>query len=195
VNTTQDHPAIRSYLARLREVAMSLQPLRRDELIDEIRGHIDDSLASVGEAPDDTVIAGILARLGDPEDIVAAELAEWTPPTPPTSPPVAPDPVPRSGWGAIEVLALFFVTLGALFLPFVGGVIGIVLSLASKAWTQSVKVVAVVAAIVVTTLPALFLFAGYSNSEVSSDAGTEEAPATTIQLPSVDEPEPVLPDD
>lgn len=41
MTTTQDHPAVRGHLARLHEVAMSLDPLRRIELVDEIRGHID----------------------------------------------------------------------------------------------------------------------------------------------------------
>jgi len=66
-----DHPAVAEYLRRLDQAAARLPAGRRGELIEEIRGHVSEALAAIGD--DEAAVRGVLDRLGSPEEIVAAE--------------------------------------------------------------------------------------------------------------------------
>jgi hypothetical protein len=145
---------VRDYLGRLEAAAWPLSADRRGELINEVREHIDSALAEAGRR-DEVTARNVLERLGAPEEIVAAEAdaggsMRWAPP-----PPVAGERRPH--WGPIEVGAILFLTVGALFLPFVGPIIGLVLVWLSGEWTTRQKWVATVIAIVLLLLPVLLL--------------------------------------
>ncbi|GAA1331858.1 HAAS signaling domain-containing protein [Saccharothrix algeriensis] len=67
------HPLISSYLDRLTREAVPLTPSRREELVQEIRSHIEDLLPA---GPSEAEVSDVLGRLGTPEEIVEAELVD-----------------------------------------------------------------------------------------------------------------------
>ena len=67
-----EHPVVADYLRRLDVAGAALAPGRREELAGEIRGHICEALGAAGR-DDEATVRGVLDRLGEPEDIVAAE--------------------------------------------------------------------------------------------------------------------------
>ena len=66
---------VRDYLGRLHAAGWGLEPARREELVAEVREHIDEALRAEREAGNEgeVVVRNILERLGPPEDIVRAE--------------------------------------------------------------------------------------------------------------------------
>ncbi len=77
----------------------------------------------------------ILERLGTPEEIVAAE-ASPTRPDDDTSARA----LPRPGIGPVEILGILFLTAGAVLLPFVGPLIGLVFVWLSTPLDDSLEV-------------------------------------------------------
>jgi hypothetical protein len=147
------HAMVSAYLARLRLAAANLSPGRREELIGEIRGHIDEAVSE--SAGDDAAIRHALDRLGAPEDIVAAEHADgYRLPTGAT-PPFAGPPPPRSPWGTVEVLAVLGLTVGAFVIPIIGPLLGAALAWASSQWTRAEKWIATALAVVPMVLLAV----------------------------------------
>jgi hypothetical protein len=117
------HPLAAEYLDRLREAARRLPRARRDELVDEIRSHLLESLAAdAGEAQ----VRSVLDRLGDPAEIVAAEQPLET--------------VPADARGTREWAAIILLLAGG-FVFLVGWIAGLVLLWGSRAWTTAEKVV------------------------------------------------------
>jgi hypothetical protein len=108
------------YLRRLETAAAHLQRARRAELVAEIREHIDAALRHE-DAADEAAVRNVLERLGPPEEIV--EAAE-------------PARAEASGTGWLELTALI-----ALLVPFVGWLVGSVLVLFSRAWSQRDKLI------------------------------------------------------
>lgn len=88
-----DHPLVADYLRRLDAAAVVLPPGRRGELREEIRAHVADALATVGD--DEASVRGVLDRAGESEDVVGAEARDAAPAPatepdgPPAGPPVA----------------------------------------------------------------------------------------------------------
>ena len=149
---------VRDYLGRLEAAAWPLSGDRRGELVSEVREHIESALAEAGSR-DEVTARNVLERLGAPEEIVAAEAeagspAGWTPP-----PRADAERAPR--WGVVEVAAILFLTLGAIFLPFVGPVIGLVLVWLSREWTTRQKWIA-------TLIVLVLLLLGVSAGSMSS---------------------------
>ncbi len=97
----------------------------------------------------------VLERLGAPEEIVAAETGGDGAPA--ATPP--PTPVVERGrrWGTLELAAILFLTVGAIFLPVVGPLIGIVLVWMSTAWTTRQKLIATLIVVVVLVVPVIGL--------------------------------------
>jgi hypothetical protein len=140
---------IDDYLRRLEAAAAHLQRSRRTELVAEIREHIEAALREVDSA-DEVAVRNILERLGPPEEIVEA--------SEPPSPNVSRDP------GRLETAALV-----ALVVPFLGGIVGIVLVLLSHVWSRREKMIGVALALLPVILQFGWLFAQSSGGlEVSS---------------------------
>jgi|HubBroStandDraft_5_1064220.scaffolds.fasta_scaffold03288_5 hypothetical protein len=103
------------YLRRLGDAARRLPPWQRELFLTEIADRIDAEL-SAGEDADLDQMRGLLARLGDPEDLVLA------------GPPV-PD------WPAGQELATVLIVLaGSVLLPVIGWLIGVTMLWASPRW-------------------------------------------------------------
>ena len=64
-------PQVDDYLRRLDAAASALPAHRREELISEIRDHLQEALRQT-PASDETAVRNALERLGPPEEIVAA---------------------------------------------------------------------------------------------------------------------------
>lgn len=147
---------VRDYLSRLEAAAWPLAVDRRVELIGEVREHIDAALREAGRN-DEVTIRNVLERLGRPEEIVAAE-----------SDGGAADPsriarqnggavTSSSPWGPIEIIAIVLLTVGALLLPFVGPIVGLVFVWASTRWATREKLIATIIVAVLLLLPILLL--------------------------------------
>lgn len=152
---------VRDYLGRLEAAAWPLSGDRRGEVVSEVREHIESALAEAGRR-DEVTARNVLERLGAPEEIVAAETdaggpLRWTPP-----PAAAGQRRPQ--WGPVEIGAILFLTAGAIFLPVVGPMIGLVLVWLSGEWTTRQKWIATVIAIVLLFLPVLLLLGASTGS-------------------------------
>jgi hypothetical protein len=77
MNVTTD-PLADDYLRRLDAAASALPAHRRQELVSEIRDHLQEGLRQA-PAGDETAVRNMLERLGPPEEIVAAA-TDSTPP-------------------------------------------------------------------------------------------------------------------
>jgi uncharacterized membrane protein len=173
------HPLAEEYLHQLGTAAQGLPPQERDELLAEIRAHLQ---AGLPDAPGDADVRNLLDSLGRPEDIVAAARSEsggapvadqpdWRPP-PTVSPP------PASPWGTLEILAVLGLTVGTFLLPVVGPAVGIVLAWVSERWTRREKPVATV----LTVLPVIVLSLGLAmvvTTGSSSDPDPVPAPVVS----------------
>ncbi len=121
---------VERYLARLEQAAAGLSTSRREELVDEIREHIEGALEQTdgGEA----AIRSTLAALGTPEEIVAAEGRS----EPATAPP-APRPARVAGR---DLAAILFLLLGGFV--FLGGwLVGVALLWSSPTWNVRDKLI------------------------------------------------------
>jgi hypothetical protein len=158
------HPAVAAYLARLEASAAGLPPGRREELVAEIRAHLQDALSV---ATDEASLRQALDRLGAPEEIVAAERDEGEPA------PVTAGRERGTVWTPLEVIAVVALIAGAFVLPLVGPLIGIVLVWASRRWTTGQKVIATlltfagVLLLVVLAAASFFIVEGFSSGGTS----------------------------
>jgi hypothetical protein len=142
---------VSEYMGRLEAAARPLPADRRGELIAEVQDHIESALAEAGSR-DEVTARNVLDRLGAPEEIVAAETGGGGAPA--TPPPVV-ERGPR--WGTTELAAILFLTVGAIFLPVVGPLIGIVLVWLSATWTTRQKWIATLIVIVLLVVPVIGL--------------------------------------
>jgi hypothetical protein len=148
MDTMETDHLIDDYLRRLKHAAAHMQRARRNELVAEIRGHIETALAQE-HAAGEAAVRNVLDRLGPPEEIV--EAAE------PASP-----PGDRRA-GALEFIALF-----ALIVPLIGWLIGTILVVASRVWSRRDKVIgAILLTVPVLVLSLAYVAAGPSGSEES----------------------------
>ncbi|MEV0898306.1 hypothetical protein [Actinoplanes sp. NPDC049802] len=91
---TQTDQLVADYLARVERAATRLPAGRREELLADLREHIEIARAESG-AETEAEIRTILDRLGDPESIVASADTQTDLPRVTTTPPVPPvAPVP-----------------------------------------------------------------------------------------------------
>lgn len=115
--THSSHPLAGDYLARLRRAAAGLPRDRRRELLADIEAHLAEALPPTATAAEALTV---LDRLGDPEDIVAAEAP-------------ARDPRGLREWAAIILLPLGGLIVG------VGWIVGLICLWSSRAWTTREK--------------------------------------------------------
>lgn len=148
---------VRDYLGRLEAAAWPLAATRRTELSGEVRQHIEMALAEAGRR-DEVTVRNVLERLGPPDEIVATEAGS------PSSAMrwaggLAAIPAPRrSPWGAVEIIAILLLTLGSVFLPFVGPLVGLVFVWVSTQWTTRQKLIATVIVAILAILPIILRF-------------------------------------
>lgn len=116
--TTTMHPLAGGYLQRLERLARDLPRRDRDDLIAEIRGHMEAALPTDATEAD---VRNVLDELGPPEAIVAA----------------AGVPEHRPRRGAREVFALVLLVTG--LPPLFGWLVGAGLLLWSPLWTARQK--------------------------------------------------------
>lgn len=152
----EDDVVVRDYLGRLEAAAWPLPVARRAELISEVREHIAAAMSEAGNR-DEVTVRNILERLGPPEEIVAAEAESGAA----AALPIGAQPVGAvmavPSWGAIEIIAVLLLTLGAVFLPFFGPILGLVFVWASTRWTRREKLIATTIVAVLFVLPILGL--------------------------------------
>ena len=156
---------MQDYLGRLEAAAWRLSVDRRTELVGEVREHIETGLEEVGRR-DELTVRNILEGLGPPEEIIAAEgepdaVAPAWAAAPPTGPNVA-----RTQWGAVEIVALLLLTVGAVLLPFVGPPLGLVFTWLSAQWTRRHKLVSSAIVLTLLVLPILVLRYGQAATSV-----------------------------
>ncbi|HEX4898746.1 MAG TPA: hypothetical protein VFV53_10350 [Candidatus Limnocylindrales bacterium] len=145
---------VRDYIGRLEAASWPLPPDRRAELAGEVREHIETALAEAGRR-DDVTVRNVLERLGRPEEIVATEVDAELPPTPWAGGRAR--VAVESTWGAVEIAAIFFLTVGAFIAPGIGPALGLVLVWLSRRWTTREKMVATSIAVVIFVLPIVLL--------------------------------------
>jgi predicted DNA-binding protein len=148
MTTMETDRLVDDYLQRLEAAAAHLQRSRRAELVAEIREHIEAALQEQ-EAAGEAAVRNILERLGRPEEIVAA-----------AEPPPA---AATSRAGRLELAALI-----ALVVPFIGWLVGIVLVVASQAWSRRDKAIGVGLVLTLVLLPLLATVA------TGAESGTRE---------------------
>lgn len=179
-----DHPAVAAYLGRFEAAAAAgLPPGRRDELVAEIRAHLQEALS--GGAGDEVAVLQALDRLGAPEEIVAAEReVEGEGPFggPATASATAPatgtaGPQVDTSWTPLEVVAVLLLIVGGFVLPLIGPLIGLVLVWVSRRWALHEKVIATVLMIGLSLLTlaltiTLTLLAGATTIERTSSDQT-----------------------
>lgn len=142
---------VRDYLGRLELAAQILPAGRRRELRAEIGEHIEAALAET-TSRDEVAVRNVLERLGQPEDIVAAEVG----------PSVSAAP---SQAGVLEIGALALLAGGTMLTPVFGvaalvlSMVGLVLVWASAAWTSRQKGIATVIMLGMLFLPILLILA------------------------------------
>lgn len=146
---------VNDYLGRLDAAAGSLPASRRAELAGEVRQHIEMALTEAG-GRDEVTVRNVLDRLGPPDEIVDAER------DPDEKPPAWTIPMPgavagRSGWGGTEIVAVLLLTVGAVFLPIIGPLLGLIFVWASTQWTPRQKSIATAIVVVLAMLPVILL--------------------------------------
>jgi uncharacterized membrane protein len=115
---------IEGYLARLDLGLLGSDPLRRRELVEDVRAHIAEARAGLADETDADVFA-ICDRLGEPADLVR-EVGSATAVAQPASAPYV--------WSWLEIAAI---ALTVMAWP-----VGAILTLLSRVWTRREKVIA-----------------------------------------------------
>ena len=140
MNNTRLNPLAEDYLARLDAEARVLPDQERQDLVTELRGHLE---AGLSEDPSDADVRNLLHDLGSPADIVAAaSLESEAGSSRPSTSQVFSAPPPPNPWGTVEIIAVLGLTAGTVVIPLIGPVIGLCFVWASTQWTRREKVVA-----------------------------------------------------
>lgn len=155
---------VHDYLGRLDAAAGSLPPSRRAELAGEVRQHIEMALAEAG-GRDEVTVRNVLDRLGPPDEIVDAERdLDGTPPGWTMQGSAA----GRSSWGGTEIAAILLLTVGAIFLPIIGPLLGLIFVWASTQWTTRQKSIATAIVVILAMLPIILLLGVRAGGAVTS---------------------------
>ncbi|MEW2530184.1 hypothetical protein [Streptomyces sp. NPDC047071] len=159
-----DHALVRAYLTEVERATSALEPARRQELLADLREHVESRIADAG-APDDATVRGMLADLGTPAAIAASALAESAPATAPSPAPDTAGPTADSDSGSDAVrtkltilLLLCAAPLGLLWHPFAtvaAGGAGLYLLSTSTRWTTRQKVTGTTLTLLIPLLPVL----------------------------------------
>jgi hypothetical protein len=121
------HAAVEQYLRRLQRAMRDLPVTRRDEIVDEIREHIEGMLAEAGPEVSDAEVRNILERVGNSDEI-AAEARERFGIKP-----------AKPSW--TDTAAIILLPIGGVVLPVVGWIVAVVLLWISDVWSTRDKVI------------------------------------------------------
>lgn len=154
---------VNDYIGRLNAAAAALPASRRAELAGEVRQHIEMALAEAG-ARDEVTVRNVLDRLGPPDEIVEAERQGDGRPPAWTLAPVQAAAAASSPWGAVEIAAVLLLTVGAVFLPIIGPLLGLVFVWMSVQWTTHQKTVATGIVVLILFLPVIVLMGAGAGS-------------------------------
>jgi hypothetical protein len=121
------HAAVQQYLRRLQRSMRDLPGTRRDEIVDEIREHIEGMLAEAGPEVSDAEVRNILERVGNPDEI-AAEARERFGIKP-----------AKPSW--TDTAAVILLPIGGVVLPVIGWIVAVVLLWISDVWSTRDKVI------------------------------------------------------
>lgn len=124
--STRTDGSVERYLHDLDRALRDLPAARRREIVEEIRGHIEEARTQ-GGMQSDAGMRAVLDRLGEPEDIAADARERFG---------IRPVRI-----GALEVTALIMLPIGALILPVVGWFVGVTCLWVSPAWTTRDKLI------------------------------------------------------
>jgi hypothetical protein len=171
MTTTTMHPLAADYLDRLEHAARRLPRGERRELIEEIAAHLSET-SEPGMS--DAEMLTVLDRLGDPEDIVDAQLPD--------------EPYRTDRRGTHEWSAVFLLLFGG-FLFYVGWIAGLILLWSSRAWNTREKLIGtlIVPGGIATVLP-LMLLVSSTRTCTSLNGGIQHCtggPSTLHQILSI----------
>ncbi len=128
--TSEQIAEMQRYLAALDRACVDLPSGRRDELVAEIRAHIEGSLVGVDEI-DDAELRSLLDAIGSPEDIAAAARVENAPSSATNS---------AGGFGLRDISTVVLLLAGGI-LAGLGWVVGAVLLWTSQSWRTRDKLI------------------------------------------------------
>jgi hypothetical protein len=162
MSTSSLHPVATAYLQQVRREGRDLPGDRLAELMVDLEEHL---AAAIPADASDEDACEVLARFGEPREIVAAERPESMVP--------AEHRGPRE-WAAIFLLLFGFIAAG------VGWVVGVVLLWRSRAWTTRDKLVGtlVLPGGLFLTIVLLLLALGKPRKEMCIHYGTSVARCT-----------------
>jgi AcrR family transcriptional regulator len=171
MTTTTMHPLAADYLDRLEHAARRLPRGERRELMEDISAHLAEA---IDPRTTDAEALTVLDRLGDPEDIVDAQLPE--------------EPHRADRRGGHEWAAIFLLLFGG-FLFFVGWFAGLILLWSSRAWDTRDKLIGtlIVPGGLASVLP-LIIVTGSTQSCVSLNGAVQHCtggPSTSHQILSI----------
>ena len=119
--TTDTNPWAQAYLTDLDRAAATLPPDRRAELHEQITAHLANEL---GGTSDSEQARAVLARLGDPADLVAEAAADLNLASPTATRP-----------SGAEIVALLLMGIGGIVFPLIAPAIGVVMMRSTPRWT------------------------------------------------------------
>ena len=128
--TPEQVACIQAYLDSLEQACADLPPSRRNELVAEIRAHIEESLADLDNV-DDADLRSVLDALGSPDDIAAAARAVDIPQHATKS---------ATNFGFRDISTVVLLLVGAV-LAGVGWVVGALLLWTSPSWRTRDKLI------------------------------------------------------
>ncbi|UCM91339.1 HAAS signaling domain-containing protein [Streptomyces marincola] len=130
------NPLVRSYLSSVEREAAALPTPRREELVADLREHIEISLAESGRG-DDAQVRDILNRLGSAQEVVRAALEEE--PVPPLTSPESRRRTAVTLTLALLPVPLYFATWVGLPLALATGTAAVLRLRRSTSWTPEEK--------------------------------------------------------
>ena len=164
MSTSTLHPAATAYLQRVRREGRDLPGDRLAELLIDLEEHL--SAAIPADASEDDA-REVLARLGDPREIIAAERPRLI---------LTAERRGTREWAAILLLLFGFIAAG------VGWIVGVVLLWRSRAWTTRDKLIGtlVLPGGLLLTVPLLLVALGRPHKEICIRYGTTVARCTHV---------------
>jgi hypothetical protein len=121
----QAQAVVDDYMRRLKKELKALPRAQREEILEDINQHVDQSLGRNGSASEADART-ILDQLGDPSEIAGEARQRLG--------------IERASFGAHEIAAVILLPLGALALGF-GWIAGVILLWTSKLWTTGEKLI------------------------------------------------------